>query len=245
MKNKKTVLITGASRGIGRACAAAFAQAGFSLAITCQKSADELYDLARELKRDYAVKCYPSVGDVGDENYINTLFSEITSRFGALDVLVNNAGISHFSLLQDMVLTQWEQLLNTNLTASFLCCRLSIPLMLLQHSGSIINVSSVWGNTGASLEAAYSATKGGLNAFTKALARELGPSKIRVNAIAFGVIETEMNQFLSAEEKDVLLQEIPLGRFGSTKEAADLIFDISVNHPYLTGQIITMDGGWT
>lgn len=245
MINSKTVLITGASRGIGKACAFAFANAGYSLIITCQNSKQELFNLAKLLEQKYSVTCLPSVGDIGDEQYIYSLFTEISSHFSRLDVLVNNAGISHIALLQDMKVNQWENLINTNLTSSFLSCRSAVPLMLKNHSGSIVNVSSVWGKTGASLEAAYSATKGGMNAFTRALARELGPSDIRVNAIAFGVIETEMNTFLSPEERESLCQEIPLGRFGTAKEAADLIYDIAVNHPYLTGQIITMDGGWT
>lgn len=116
--------------------------------------------------------------------------------------------------------------------------------MLQNHRGSIVNVSSVWGNEGASCEVAYSAAKGGLNALTRALAKELAPSEIRVNAVALGIIETQMNRFFSREEKEALTQEIPLGRFGTAKEAADLILDIALNHPYLTGQIITMDGGW-
>lgn len=244
MKNEKTVLITGASRGIGRACALAFARAGFSLIISCQNSAPELFALAEQLQHDYSISCFATVGNIGDEHYVKRLFGEIAARFKSLDVLINNAGIAHFSLLQELSLAQWQQLLATNLTADFLCCRSCIPLMLQQHCGSIINVSSVWGNTGAALETAYSATKGGVNAFTKALAKELGPSGIRVNAIAFGMIDTDMNNTLSADEKAALQQEIPLGRFGTVTEAAALILDVAVNHPYLTGQIITMDGGW-
>ena len=244
MNNPKIVLITGASRGIGRACAHTFAEQGFSLVITCQSSEKELLELTSEIIDKYGVECLPSVGDIGDSDYINTLFSEIKLHYGRLDILINNAGISHIGLLQDMTVSEWAQLMNTNVSSAFLCAKAAIPTMLAQQNGSIINVSSVWGKVGASLEVAYSASKGAINSFTKALGKELAPSNIKVNAIALGAIATEMNSFLSAAEKDALEQEIPAGRFGTTKEAADLIFDIATNHPYLTAQVITMDGGW-
>lgn len=242
--NHKIVLITGASRGIGKACAHAFAKAGFHLVITCQNSTKELLELSELLERDYNVSCLPSVGDISDSDYVKTLFAEIIHRFGRLDILVNNVGISQIGLLQDMALDNWTKLLNTNLTSAFLCCQTAIPIMLAKQSGSIVNVSSVWGNIGASCETAYSASKGAVNSFTRALGKELAPSGIRVNAVALGAIETEMNGFLSCEEKQSLIDEIPLGRFGTPAEAANLILDIAVNHPYLTAQIITMDGGW-
>jgi len=242
--NNKIVLITGASRGIGKACAKAFAKAGFSLAITCQSSEKELLSLSESLQQEYNTQCLPSIGNIGNPEYVKILFSEIMIRFGKIDIIINNAGISHIGLIQDMEYDTWIQLLNTNLTSAFLCCKEAIPHMLSQQSGSIVNISSVWGNTGASCEAAYSAAKGALNTFTKALGRELAPSGIRVNAIALGAIETTMNHFLSAEEKALLAEEIPSGRFGTPEEAADLILDIATNHPYLTAQVITMDGGW-
>lgn len=240
----KVVLITGASRGIGKACSLAFAKAGFHLVITCQNSTKELIELAAQLEHDYSVSCLPSVGDISDPDYVKTLFAEIALRFGHLDILVNNAGISHIGLLQDMSFEEWVRILNTNLTSAFLCCQTAIPMMLSQQGGSIVNVSSVWGNTGASCETAYSASKGALNSFTRALGKELAPSGIRVNAVALGPIETEMNGFLSGPEKDCLLEEIPLGRFGTPQEAANLILEIACSHPYLTAQVITMDGGW-
>ena len=243
--NTKTVLITGASRGIGRALAHAFAKEGFALVVTCQSSEKELLSLTNEIIDIYGVNCLPSIGDIGDSDYVKTLFAEIKLTFGRLDILINNAGISHVGLLQDMHLCDWEKLLNTNVTSTFLCSKAAIPMMLQQDGGSIINVSSVWGNVGASCEVAYSTSKGALNSFTKALGKELAPSSIRVNAVALGVIDTTMNHFLSAEEKIVLEQEISLGRLGVPEEAANLIVDIAINHPYLTAQVITMDGGWT
>jgi len=242
--NTKIALITGASKGIGRACAHAFAANGYSLVITCRSSEKELLELTNEIIDGYGVDCLPSVGNISDSDYIDTLIAETTIRYGHLDILVNNAGVSHIGLLQDMSIDKWNQLLNTNLTSAFLCCKATIPMMLTQKSGSIINVSSIWGEHGASCEAAYAATKGALNSLTKSLGKELAPSNIRVNAIALGAIKTTMNQFLSDEEYEALEQEIPLGRFGTPKEAADLIVDIATNHPYLTAQVITMDGGW-
>jgi len=242
--NTKTVLITGASRGIGRACAHAFASIGFSLVITCQSSEKQLLELTNEIIDMYGVDCLPSIGDIGDSDYVDTLFAEIKLHYGHLDILINNAAISHIGLLQDMNLDEWNKLINTNITSAFLCSKAAIPMMLSRTGGSIINISSVWGTVGASCEVAYATSKGALNSFTKALGKELAPSNIRVNAIALGVIETSMNGFLSAEEKSTLEQEIPLGRLGTVDEAASLIFDIAVNHPYLTAQVITMDGGW-
>ena len=243
--NGKTVLITGASRGIGQACAHAFAKAGYSLVVTCQSSEKELLELANEIIEKYKVECLPSIGDIGDSDYVDTLFAEIQLKFERLDILINNAGISHVGLLQDMDLEEWERLINTNVTSSFLCSKAAIPMMLEHKRGSIVNVSSVWGNVGASCEVAYSASKGAINSFTKALGKELAPSNIRVNAVALGAIDTEMNKFLSANEKSLLEQEIPIGRMGSVTEAANLILNIATNHPCLTAQVITMDGGWT
>ena len=243
--HSKTVLITGASRGIGRAVAHAFAKSGFSLIVTCQSSEKDLLELTDEITDRYGVDCLASVGDIGDSEYVEVLFAEIKLKYGHLDILINNAGISHVGLLQDMSLNEWEQLMNTNVTSAFLCTKAAISIMLSHTNGSIVNVSSVWGNVGASCEVAYSASKGALNSFTKALGKELAPSNIRVNAVALGAINTTMNNFLSAEDKTLLEQEIPQGRMGSVVEAADLILDIATNHPYLTAQVITMDGGWS
>lgn len=241
----KTVLITGAARGIGRACAVRFAQAGFRLLLNTRTSTEQLEQLYTELTSRFHAVCRTSVGDVGDEAYVDELFLELHHLGGSLDVLVNNAGISLVGLFQDMTLDEWNRMISSNLTSAFLCSRSAIPLFLRQGHGSIVNVSSVWGNAGASCEAAYSATKGGINSLTKALARELAPSHIRVNAAAFGAIDTEMNNHLTAEERQSLEDEIPAGRYGTPSEAAELIYDLAVNHPYLTGQIVTMDGAWT
>ena len=241
----KIVLITGASRGIGAAIAHRFAKEGFSLIITCSKSADELFALKQSLEELYHVTVLASVGNIGDSAYVCRLFDEIKDLFGGVDVVINNAGISHIGLLTDTTFEKWNSLIQTNLTAAFYTSKLSIPYMLSKHAGKIINISSVWGTVGASCEVAYSASKGGLNAFTKALAKELAPSNIQVNAIACGCIDTAMNQCFSTEERASLEEEIPAGRFGTPEEVAELTYSLASNHNYLTGQVITLDGGWS
>lgn len=240
----KTVLITGASRGIGRAIATAFAKAGYRLVITCSKSQADLLSLKQELEQNFHIDILTSVGDVSSFSYMQQLFSEITERFGGVDVLINNAGISHIGLLSDMSIEEWNHIVNTNLTSVFSSCKLSIPYMVHRKAGKIINISSVWGISGASCEVAYSACKGGVNAFTKALAKELAPSGIQVNAIACGVIDTQMNACFSTEEREALAEEIPAGRFGLPEEVAALTLQLATGNDYLTGQIITLDGGW-
>ncbi len=236
----KTALITGASRGIGRATAEAFAAAGYHLILTCSHSLPDLEILAEQLRTQYGLSCRAFQADAGDPSDMARLFETIDD----LDVLVNNAGISHIGLLADMTVKQWRRVLAVNLDSCFYTCRAAVPLMLKKHSGRIINVSSAWGARGASMEVAYSASKGGVNAFTRALAKELAPSNIQVNAVACGAIDTDMNSSLSAEDLDALKAEIPADRLGSPREAAQLILQVAQAPGYLTGQIITLDGGW-
>lgn len=240
----KIVLITGASRGIGAAIAKKFAEEGYSLIINSSKSKEDLYRLKETIEQTFHVPVLASIGNIGDYAYVTTLFEEIKDTFGSIDIVVNNAGISHIGLLTDMTVDEWNSILSTNLSSAFYTAKFSIPYMLSKQSGKIINISSVWGNVGASCEVAYSASKGGLNTFTKALAKELAPSNIQVNAIACGCIDTAMNQCFSPEERNELENEIPAGRFGTTTEVAELVFSLASNHNYLTGQIITLDGGW-
>lgn len=239
-KDQKYALITGASRGIGRATAELFAQKGYHLVITCDRSMDSLEELARQLEAGYPISCLPVRADMGSEEDVNRVFRALQR----LDVLVNNAGIAHMGLLSDMTADQWHRVLAVNLDSCFYTCRAAIPLMLRRHEGRIINISSVWGAQGASMEVAYSAAKGGMNAFTKALAKELAPSNIQVNAVACGVIDTAMNSCLSTEELDALREEIPADRLGSPGEVAQAILQLATSPSYLTGQIITIDGGW-
>lgn len=237
----KIALVTGASRGIGRAIAESLASEGYRLYLTSKTSEADLTRLSYHLSETYDIECMPVLTDMGDIQAVNQLFSQIQD----LTLLVNNAGVSHIGLLHEMPPEEWQNLMNVNLNALFYTCRLAVPIMLKRHAGKIINISSVWGNMGASMEVAYSASKGGVNAFTKALAKELAPSNIQVNAIACGVIETQMNSHISMEDMEILRSEIPSDRFGQPEEVAKLLLSLLHAPSYLTGQVITLDGGWT
>lgn len=237
----KIALVTGASRGIGRAIAEALAAEGYRLYLTCKSSEADLTQLSHQLSARFSIECTPVIADMGDARAVERLFSQISD----LTLLVNNAGVSHIGLLHQMSVPEWQNLMNVNLNALFYTCRLAIPVMLRRHAGKIINISSVWGNAGASMEVAYSASKGGVNAFTRALAKELAPSGIQVNAIACGVIDTAMNGCFSPEELEALRDEIPSDRIGQPEEVAELVLSLLHAPAYLTGQIITLDGGWT
>ena len=240
---KKTVLVTGASRGIGKAIAIKFAKKGYNVVINCVNRAQLLEQVKREIE-SYQVKCMMYVGDVGDASVCEQLFTQIHKQFGPLDVLINNAGIAYIGLFQDMKPEDWNRIVQVNLNSVFHCSRLAILDMLPRKSGKIVNISSVWGITGASCEVAYSATKGAVNAMTRALAKELGPSNIQVNAVACGAIDTEMNHFMDDEELIHLIDEIPMSRLGKAEEVADLVYHLSYKDTYLTGQVIALDGGW-
>lgn len=240
---EKTVLITGASRGIGRAIALTFAEAGWNVGICCRHQKEKLYETKKKIENT-GRRCFDYTGDMGHAEDARTFINEAQACLGPADCLINNAGISHIGLLADMTSEQWQNIIQTNLTSVFNCCHQVIPGMVKRHRGSIINISSVWGICGASCEVAYSASKGGINAFTKALAKELAPSSITVNAIACGAIDTEMNRFLNDEERRQLIDEIPACRMGRPEEVGKLALDLAEDHPYLTGQIIRLDGGW-
>lgn len=237
------ILITGASRGIGRAVAIEFAKNKHNI-IICAKSDLEGLKKTKQLIENEGVSCYIGLCDVTNEDSVKDFISDSVKIIGQTDILINNAGISYIGLLQDMSLEDWNKVLSTNLTSAFLMSKYVIPEMLKKQSGHIINISSVWGNIGASMEVAYSASKGGINSFTKALAKELAPSNISVNAISPGFIDTDMNKVFEKDELEVIFEEIPMGRAGKTSEVAKLIYKIAMSD-YITGQIITIDGGWT
>ena len=240
---KKVVLVTGASRGIGKAIAVKFAKKGYNVVINCAHREQELMQARKEME-SYQVSCTAFLGDMGDFAQCEKLYQMIRKQYGTLDVLVNNAGVDYIGLLQEMSPEDWDRIIRTNLTSVFNCCKLAIPLMLASGQGKIVNISSVWGNVGASCEVAYSATKGGINAFTRALAKELAPSNIQVNAIACGAIDTEMNRWMDEDELIHLVDEIPTGRLGRAEEVADLAYHLGYKNAYLTGQVIGLDGGW-
>ncbi len=237
----REALITGASRGIGREIANTLARNGYSLHLICEKNVTELINFSSELSKKYNVTVVPHQADVADFEAMSGIFKDIDD----LDVLVNNAGISYVGLLHEMSVESWKRVIDVNLTSVFNTCKLAIPIMLKKHSGSIINISSVFGANGASMEVAYSASKGGINAFTKALGRELAPSTISVNAIACGFVDTDMNNNLSDEEKEAIRAEIPADRFASPTDIANAVMMLLSSPNYLTGQVITVDGGWT
>lgn len=241
--NRRTVLITGSSRGIGKAIAVKFAKKGYNVIINCAHN-EELLQKTRNEIEGYQVSCHAFLGDMGSYDNAKELFLQIKKRYGNLDVLVNNAGISYIGLFTDMAPEDWNKVITTNLTSVYNCCSLAIPDMVRNQYGKIINISSVWGKVGASCEVAYSASKGGMNALTRALAKELAPSNIQVNAIACGAIDTEMNHFLEDTELMHLIEEIPANRLGRAEEVADLVYHLAYKNEYLTGQIIGLDGGW-
>lgn len=237
---RKHALVTGASRGIGAAIAEALAEEGYDLYITCKHSETKLTHMSEFLTNTYHISCVPVIADMGNPADVAKLFSQIYD----LDVLVNNAGISYVGLLHEMCIDEWQNVMQTNLNSMFYTSRLAIPMMLRKKSGRIINISSVWGNVGASMEVAYSASKGGVNSFTRALAKELAPSHIQVNAIACGVIDTDMNQCFSKEDMEALREEIPADRIGQASEVAQMVLSVLHAPEYMTGQVITLDGGW-
>ncbi len=237
---RKKAIVTGASRGIGAEIARMLAGEGYELFLLCRNSEEKIEALKQQIVETYQVSCHTFLCDVSDSKQVETVFSQI----GEADVLVNNAAVSYVGLLTDMTVKQWQQVIGTNLNALFYTSKAVIPGMVRQKAGKIINISSVWGNVGASMEVAYSAAKGGVNSFTKALAKELAPSNIQVNAVAFGVIDTQMNACFSEEEKQSLVEEIPADRMGTAREAAQMVKQILQAPTYLTGQVITMDGGW-
>lgn len=253
---QKYVLITGASRGIGRSTALLFAKKGWHVFLNCGKSIKELEEVKKEIdsmktdlmntnsKECSIGSCSLVPGDVGNPEQVRRIFKEIYRTCHHLDVLVNNAGVAHIGLLSDMSDEEWSRIINTNLSSVFYCCREAIPPMVSEKQGRIINVSSMWGTSGASCEVAYSASKSGVNGLTRALAKELAPSNIQVNAIACGVIDTVMNGQLDEEERKELEYEIPMGRFGESNEVAKLIWDIANAPSYMTGQVIGIDGGY-
>ena len=243
MLKGKIAVVTGASRGIGRAIAVKLAAEGAVVIINYNRSKDEAEKVKEQIEASGGqvklIQC-----NVASFESCEKMFEEVMKEFGRIDILVNNAGIAHIGLLSDMSDEEWCNLLDTNLSSVFYCSREAIPKMVSKKSGKIINISSMWGTVGASCEAAYSATKSGIHGLTRALAKELAPSNIQVNAIACGAIETSMNAQLSAEEKSAFEEEIPAGRFGTPQEVADLVWNLVNSPSYLTGQIIGLDGGY-
>ena len=235
----KTVLITGGSRGIGRAMVELFSAKGYNVAFTYKKSENEAKTLA-ESTGSLAIRA-----NSANEEEVISAVKTVLEMFGGIDCLINNAAISSFSLLTDLSLDEWNEILAVNLTGAFLYCRSVIPGMVSRKSGRIINISSMWGITGSSCEVHYSASKAGLIGLTKALAKELGPSGITVNAIAPGVIDTEMNKNLSNEDIATLCEETPLMRMGKPCEVAQAAYYLAgEDASFITGEVLNLSGGF-
>ena len=238
----KSVLIFGGSRGIGAATALYFAEKGYKVAITYNNSGYAAKIMQQDMqangKEFIAIPC-----DVTNSVQIDSAIKQAVSAFGGLDAVVNNAGIASQNIITDVTDADWQKMLNTNLSGVFYACRSATKVMVSQKSGSIVNVSSIWGITGASCEVAYSATKAGIIGLTKALAKELGPSNIRVNCVAPGVIDTEMNNNLDIGALADLADETPLGRIGTTEEVAKAIYYLVNDADFITGQVLSPNGG--
>ncbi|MGL5615499.1 MAG: elongation factor P 5-aminopentanone reductase [Sarcina sp.] len=238
----KVAIVTGGSKGIGKAIALELAKNGASVVINYSNDDDAANDTINEIKDigAFAIAIKASIGTIKG---CETLINETIAKFGKLDILVNNAAISKVGLFMDNSYEEIDELLNINLKGTMICSKLAIT-ELLNNKGTIINISSIWGNVGASCEVLYSTSKGAINLFTKSLAKELAAMGVRVNAVAPGVINTEMNSWMSSEEKESLEEEIPMNRFGETSEIAKaVLFLASENSSYITGQVLTIDGG--
>lgn len=237
----KTVLVTGASHGIGAQTARLFGKNGYAVAINYYKSEQNAKALEKELKTlGVLAKAYKA--NVADEKQVSAMFEEIKNDFGTVDVLVNNAGVCLEKMLCDVTESDYQTIMDVNLKGVIFCSQKAQEIMVKKKSGAIINISSMWGEVGASCESIYSASKAAVIGFTKALAKELAPSNVTVNAVTPGAIDTKMNDGYTKEEKQALCEQIPLGRFGTCSEVAKAVYFLS-HHRYITGQILGVNGG--
>ena len=238
----KTALITGGTKGIGKAIALAFLQRGYEVVLNYHS--DQQAAIAAQ--EEFNIQGYCPIllrADVSDELQDKNMFKEFFSIYGKLDVLVNNAGISKVKVIQDTTVGDWDKVFAVNAKSAFLCSREVANKMIFAGGGSIVNVASVWGEVGASCEVAYSASKGAVIAFTKALAKELAPSNVRVNCVSPGVIDTAMNSHLTDDEMRELVEEIPAGRIGLPSDVGEAVAFIAENS-YITGEILSVGGGF-
>ena len=238
----KIVLITGASRGIGREIAKILAKQGEKVIANYNKSEKEAYALKQELEQEN-IEIDIVKADVSKREEVQKLVKFAIKKYGKIDVLINNAGISEFKLFTEITDDDFKKIIDTNLYSAFIMCQETVPYMIHEKDGCIINISSIWGMVGASCEVAYSISKAGMDGMTKSLAKELGPSNIRVNSIAPGIIDTDINNGLTDKEKEDIKEEIPLGKIGKTSEIAKCVKWL-IEDEYTTGQIISINGGW-
>ncbi len=239
----RSVLITGSSRGIGARTARAFAEAGYRVFINYYNSADNAQKLLSELRKLTDADCFRA--DVSDSVQVSEMFRQIEKICGGIDVLVNNAGIAQTKLFTELSDQDWNRMIAVNLNSAFFCCRAALPYMIRQHSGRIINVSSMWGQVGGSCEVHYSAAKAGIIGLTKGLAMEEGPSGITVNCVAPGLISTDMTAGLSAQDINALCEDTPVGTAGTPDDIArTVLFLADEKASFITGQVIGVNGGF-
>lgn len=240
--NSKVAIVTGGAKGIGAEIVRTLAENGYIVILNYNNSKVQAEELKNEmLQKGFNIEVVKA--DVSNRNEVNSLIEFAIKRFKKIDILVNNAGISLEGLFTDVSEEMWQKIINVNLNSVFNCTQEVLKYMIKEKSGRIINISSIWGETGASYEVAYSTTKAAINGMTKALAKEVGLSNIRVNAIAPGIINTDMNSRLSYEELEQIKEQIPLNRIGNTKDIARCVKWL-VEDEYTTGQIISINGGW-
>ncbi|GIP33136.1 elongation factor P 5-aminopentanone reductase [Paenibacillus sp. J2TS4] len=241
---QQTVLITGASRGIGAAIAERFAREGMNIVVHYRQSHEEANQVARRCLA-YGANVITVTADLRSREQLIRMREKLEKHGMLPEILVNNAGIAHYGLFSDVTESEWDDVMNVNLKGTFLCTQVFMEEMVRLKYGRIINVSSVWGISGASCEVVYSTAKGGINALTKALAKELAPSGITVNAVAPGVVHTDMMAQFNEEEKAAIKNEIPAGRFGEPDEIASLVYFLALPESgYISGQVISPNGGW-
>ena len=238
----KTVIVTGGSRGIGAAIVELLAKEGYNVVLNYNKSVENAKKIQEEsTKKGYTVEIFKA--DVSKREEVKKLVDFTIEKFKKIDVLINNAGISQTKLFTDITDEDWNNMMNTNLNSLFFMSQEVVKHMIHEKEGCIINISSIWGLIGASCEVHYSVAKAGVDAMTKSLAKELGLSNIRVNSIAPGIINTDMNKHLSKEELDEIKQEIPLGKIGDASSIAKCVKWL-IEDDYTTGQVISINGGW-
>ncbi len=241
--NNKVVLVTGSSSGIGEGIATLFAKNGYKVVLNCKSSVESMETLKNkllEINPDIlAFQC-----DVSVYSEAEKMFSSIKESFGEVDILVNNAGVSEFGLFTDVKPENLNNTISTNLNSCMNCTHLALPNMIRNQSGTVINISSIWGNVGASCEVLYSTSKSAINGFTKSIAKEVAPSNVLINSIACGLIDTRMNSNLSLGDIDAFVEEIPLSRQGTPREVAEMCLFLAEKNTYMTGQVLTLDGGY-
>lgn len=238
----KTALITGGTKGIGKAVALAFMEKGYEVVINYSR--DERSALAAQEEFNMMGYCPVLLrADVSDEAQVKAMFKEFFSIYDSLDVLVNNAGISLIKVIQDTTISDWNKIFDVNIKGTFLCSKEVVNKMVFSGGGAIINVASVWGEVGASCEVAYSASKGAVIAFTKALSKELAPSNVRVNCVSPGVIDTQMNSHLSPAELEELINCVPMGRIGQPSDVGEACVMLAESS-YITGEVLSVGGGF-